>query len=49
MEARAVEVFSSTLHFDASAVVVVHFVPQEIVCWARTTKGWQSGLKRQQK
>lgn len=28
MEARVVEVFSSTLHFNASAVVVVHFVPQ---------------------
>jgi DNA repair protein RadC len=28
MEARVVEVFSSTLHFDASAVVVIHFVPQ---------------------
>lgn len=27
MEARIVEVFSSTLHFDASAVIVVHVVP----------------------
>lgn len=28
MEARVVEVFSSTLHFGASAIVVVHVVPQ---------------------
>src|SRR5215217_7553644 len=27
IEARVVEVFSSTLHFDASTVVVVHFIP----------------------